>query len=61
MGAIMLSISDASISIESKWYLVPFPVDTRDMIFKKKFQFKKQIFHCSQKFEMAKSRESSFK
>jgi len=60
VGAIMLSISNSWNSIETKWYLVPFSIDTKDSIFKRKFQFKQQIFHCSKKFEMAKSRESSF-
>jgi len=46
--------------IETKWYLVPSSIDTKDSIFKRKFQFKQKIFHCSKKFEMAKSRESSF-
>ena len=60
VGAIMLSFWNSWNSIETKWWLVSFSLDTKDSISKRKFQFKQQIFHCSKKFEMAKSRESSF-
>ena len=49
VGAIMLSISNSWNSIETKWYLVPSSFDTKASIFKRKFQFKQQIFHCSKK------------
>ena len=60
VGVIMPSIWNSWKSIETKWYLVPSSVDTKGFIFKRKFQFNQQIFHCSKNFEMAKSRESSF-
>ena len=61
VGVIVLSISNSWTSIETKWCPVSSSIDTKDTIFKRKFQFQQQIFHCSKKFEMAKSRESSFK
>ena len=60
VGVIALSISNSWTSIETKWYLVLSSIDTKHSIFKRKFQLKQQIFHCSKKLEMAKTRESSF-
>ena len=59
VGVIMLSIVNSSSSIETKWYFVPFSIDTKESIFKRKNQFEQQIFHCSKKFEIVKSCESS--
>ena len=59
VNVIMPSTSDSWKSIETEWYLGPASIDTKGSIFKRKFHFKQQIFHCSKNFEMAKSRESS--
>ena len=60
VGVIMPSIVNSWKSIETKWYFVPFSIDTKESIFKRKSQFEQQIFHCSKKFEIVKSCESSF-
>ena len=59
VGVIMLSISNSWNSFETKSYLLSFSIDTKDSIFKRKFQFEQQIFHCSKKFEMEKFREAA--
>ena len=60
VGEIMPSIVSSWKLIETKWYFVPFSIDTKESIFKRKNQFEQQIFHCSKKFEIVKSCESSF-
>ena len=47
VGVIMPSIPNAWKSIETKWYLVPSSIDTKDTIFKGNIQFEQQSFHCS--------------
>ena len=61
----------SSYKIFSLWVLLCYQCQTHEIIWKHndilfhpllilKIPFSKEIFHCSKKFEMAKTRESSF-